>query len=263
MDIKIIVAAHKPYRIPEDSVYLPVHVGKALNPVDLGFPGDNTGEHISGKNKNYCELTGLYWAWKNLEADAVGLAHYRRHFTVKGIPGYKLNGKWESVLTGRQAEALLARAPVILPNKRRYFIETGESHYAHAHQGEALDMTRSIIRETAPEYADSFEDVMKRTWAHMFNMFIMRKDILDAYCEWLFGILFLLEERLDISGYSANDARVFGYISEMLLDVWLKKNGHPTAEIHAMFMEKQDWIGKSRGFLYRKLFAKRRRPRGV
>ena len=61
MNIKIIVAAHKPYQMPKDNIYLPLHVGRE-GKSDIGFQGDNTGENISEKNVNYCELTGLYWA---------------------------------------------------------------------------------------------------------------------------------------------------------------------------------------------------------
>ena len=82
MNIKILVAAHKQYWMPEDSVYLPLHVGAEGKP-DLGYTKDNTGENISAKNPNFCELTGLYWAWKNLEADYVGLVHYRRYLPVR------------------------------------------------------------------------------------------------------------------------------------------------------------------------------------
>ena len=87
MDIKVIVATHKPYAMPADDMYLPLQVG-AEGKEPIGFTGDNTGEHISAKNATFCELTGLYWAWKNLEADYIGLAHYRRHFagSKKGEP---------------------------------------------------------------------------------------------------------------------------------------------------------------------------------
>ena len=71
-DLKIIIATHKRYQMPSDEIYLPVHVGRALNSVWIGTPlmeyiGDNTGDNISSKNRNYCELTALYWAWKNLD----------------------------------------------------------------------------------------------------------------------------------------------------------------------------------------------------
>ena len=75
--------------MPNDDMYIPLHVGaegkkdKQGNPLDLGYQKDNTGENISELNASYCELTGLYWAWKNLDADFIGLSHYRRHFSLK------------------------------------------------------------------------------------------------------------------------------------------------------------------------------------
>ena len=79
MDIKILVATHKKYWMPKDDIYFPIHVGRE-GKADLGYIGDNTGDNISAKNANYCELTGLYWAWKNLKCDYIGLCHYRRYF---------------------------------------------------------------------------------------------------------------------------------------------------------------------------------------
>ena len=73
------VATHKKYWMPEDEVYLPLHVG-AEGKADLGYTKDNTGDNISVKNPNYCELTGMYWAWKNLNCEYIGLCHYRRYF---------------------------------------------------------------------------------------------------------------------------------------------------------------------------------------
>ena len=90
MDIKVIVAAHKPYRMPQDSMYLPLQVGRALADQDLGWQGDNTGDNISLKNPYYCELTGLYWAWKNLKADAIGLVHYRRFLRGGGKTNFNM-----------------------------------------------------------------------------------------------------------------------------------------------------------------------------
>ena len=95
-EIKILVAAHKLYWMPNDSVYMPIHVGRE-GKADLGYVGDNTGDNISAKNPNYCELTALYWAWKNLEADYVGLVHYRRYFTNKEVRN--IEEKKQQVLT--------------------------------------------------------------------------------------------------------------------------------------------------------------------
>ena len=89
MDIKILVAAHKKYWMPDDDVYMPLHVG-AEGKASLGYTPDNTGDNISAKNPNYCELTGLYWAWKNLECQYIGLCHLSPVLWTQGAyEGYR------------------------------------------------------------------------------------------------------------------------------------------------------------------------------
>ena len=93
---------------------------------------------------------------------------------------------------------------------------------------------------------------MSRTTGHRFNMFIMKKDKFDAYCAWLFDILFELENRLDISTYNKNDSRVFGFVSERLLDVWIETNDIAYKNIPYVFMENQNWLVKGGNFIKRK-----------
>ena len=194
-NIKIIVATHKKYPMPEDELYLPLHVGaegktdKNGNELNLGYQKDNTGENISTKNPSFCELTGLYWAWKNLEYDYIGLAHYRRHFANKS----KSKNIFDRVIKKNDIEPMLDKVKVFVPKKRRYYIETLYSHYAHTHYAEQLDKTREIIVEKYPDYIESYDKVIKHTYGYMFNMMIMKKDLLDSYCGWLFDILFELE----------------------------------------------------------------------
>ena len=236
MNLRIVVAAHKPYPMPSGDIHLPLLVGAAGKPSIDGFRRDDEGENISARNANWCELTGLYWAWKNLEADAIGLVHYRRHF--KAAP--------------ERIAALLEHHDIILPRRRRYFIETNYSHYAHAHHAVDLDLTRTILQGRHPECVAAFDRVMRRTGGHRFNMLVMKREALDAYCTWLFGILFELERRLDISSYSRNDARVFGFVAERLLDVWLEANGRDYAELPVRNLESQHWPRKIANFLLRK-----------
>ena len=239
--LKIIVAAHKPYWMPEDACSLPLQVGSAGELPIGDWQRDDAGENISAKNANWCELTGLYWAWKNLKADAVGLVHYRRHF--KANP--------------ERIAALLERHDIILPRKRNYFIETNYSQYAHAHHAVDLDLTRTILAERHPDSLVAFDRVMKRTGGHRFNMLVMKRATLDAYCTWLFDILFELEKRLDISSYSTNDARVFGFVAERLLDVWLEATGRTFAELPVRNLESQHWPRKIANFLLRKFRGRR------
>ena len=112
MNVKIIIAIHKPYWIPADDVYFPLHVGKE-GKQDIGFVGDNAGDHISDRNGTFCELTGLYWAWKNLQADYAGLVHYRRYFTKR--ERYQNVSKREEILSRPDWERILAESPAIAP----------------------------------------------------------------------------------------------------------------------------------------------------
>jgi len=251
MNIKLLVAAHKEYPMPEDSMYLPIHVGKELSSLYLPWQGDNTGEHISVKNPNYCELTALYWAWKNLDADVIGLAHYRRHFTMHK-PSRFCKNKFPYLLKSTDVECILKSTSVILPKPRNYIIETNYSHFVHAHPAESLELTKKIIETKHPEYLPFFEQVMNRTTAHRFNMLIMKKDIFDNYCSWLFDILFSLEQQLDISSYNAYNQRIFGFISERLLDVYLEANRISYKELPVLFMEQEHWLKKGAAFLKRK-----------
>ena len=254
MSIKIIVATHKKYQMPEDPMYIPVHVG-AEGKNDLGYLKDNTGDNISTKNKNYCELTGLYFMWKNMEADYKGLVHYRRHFVSPTARGTKQ----ERIIKSTELTEILKTTDIVLPKKREYFIENTYDQYAHAHHHEDLDETRKIIEEKYPDYIPNFDKVMKLTSGHRFNMMIMKSDILDEYLTWLFDILFELEKRVDISAYSANDSRIFGFVSERLLDVWLYTKGYSYKELPYAFMEKQNWFVKGGRFILRKLGFKKDR----
>lgn len=256
MNIKILVAAHKPYWMPNDDVYMPIHVGRE-GKGDLGFVGDNTGDNISVKNPNYCELTAIYWAWKNLDADYIGLVHYRRYFTKKEVR--KVESKRDQILSHQDWEALLSKTPVVVGDKRNYYIETNRSHYINAHpSSDCLYAMEDIIKEWHPDYVVALETVSNRTWAHMFNMFVMRRDLYDKFCEWMFPILEEVEKRVDISDYSPYEARVYGFISELMLDIWIEANHISYAEQNVSFMEKQNWIKKGGKFLWRKFGLKKR-----
>ena len=74
--IHISVACHKPSRLPENPLLVPVQVNSANAGKRMDMAHDDEGENISLKNPEYCELTAQYWEWKNVEADYYGLCHY-------------------------------------------------------------------------------------------------------------------------------------------------------------------------------------------
>jgi hypothetical protein len=255
-DVKIIIATHKKYQMPVDEMYIPLQVGKE-GKESLGYKEDNIGDNISIKNPQFCELTGLYWAWKNLEADYIGLVHYRRYFTNARKVPKKEEDKFRCILSSEDVTKILDNTDIILPKKRNYYIENLYSHYEHTMYVEPLDETRKIIEEKYPKYVEEFDKLHKRTSAHMFNMFIMKKEILNEYCTWLFDILFELEKRIDVSQYDAFHTRFFGRVSELLLDVWINMNGLKYEEVKVMDMQNVNWWKKGTSFLIAKFTGKK------
>lgn len=253
LDIKVLVVTHKEYWMPSDPMYKPIWVGNKDN-VPEGFLQDDAGENIAEKNPYYCELTALYWAWKNLDAEYLGLVHYRRHFTRKG----RKRNKQKRVLAQHQMETLLNKSPVLLPKPRHYWIETNWNQYAHAHNEKDLQALRRVVSRREPEYLSAFDRVMKRTWGHRFNMMVLQKELFKKYCAWLFGILFELEPDIPYHLYDEYNQRVFGFIGERLLDVWIDGMELDYLEVGYTFTERQLWIKKWGRFLKRKFYGNKR-----
>lgn len=249
MDVKILIALHKPFWVPNDDVYFPLALGgKKIS--NTAVVTDDTGENISAKNDNYCELTGLYWAWKNLRCDYVGLCHYRRYFARNNRGS--LFEKRTKILGRKEYEKLLQQYDIILPQKRHYYIETVRSQYEHAHYKKDLEITQMILNRLYPEYSTSFNIVMNSRSLYILNMFVMSKSLFDEYCQWLFPILFEAEEKIDVRSYSNYEARVFGFLAERLFNVWLEKKQLKRIEVPVAVLEPVNWKRKVINFLARK-----------
>ncbi|KRL02142.1 capsular biosynthesis protein [Liquorilactobacillus capillatus DSM 19910] len=243
--------------MPKDSIYVPVQVGSNEENFK-GFHRDNTGENISSKNKNYCELTAQYWGWKNRNVDVKGLVHYRRFFSNGKTNFFKSKqAKFNDIMNRETLKDLITKHEMILPRKRNYYIETSWSHYKHAHHIEGLEAARAVLVEQYPEYVSVFDEVVNRKEVHMFNMLVARAPIFDEYTTWLFSVLTEVEKRVDISDYSDYEKRILGFVSEILVDVWVEKNKIDYVELPVMFMEKQHWMKKIAAFLFRKFGGKK------
>lgn len=248
-NIKIIVATHKKYQMPTDNMYLPLHVGRE-GKEDLGYVGDNSGINISKKNSSWCELTGLYWAWKNLNCDYLGLVQYRRHFMKK-----RKGGTFDSILTKEEAEQLLNKADIVVPKHRNYLIMNLEEHfngYDFTIDSD-IDNIRKAIHDVSPEYDGAFNTVMRRKIAHMFNMFIMKKTLVDQFCEWEFSVLEYFEKLI-----GPNRGRLVGYVAEQLIDVWIEKNGYSYIECDVVYMDSKNNLYRKIDYLCRKFGIKHR-----
>ncbi|MGN0346908.1 MAG: DUF4422 domain-containing protein [Lachnospiraceae bacterium] len=229
MDTKIFVMTHKKYEELSLEGYISLHVGRE-GKEDLGYLGDNTGDSISERNASFCELTGLYWVWKNQHCDIAGLAHYRRFLSENGQP-----------LTKVCIEKYLENYDCILPYSfaiaRSGKEESICAQYCRIHYPIDYHILRGEVKKQSPEYQPTFDFCMQRGMLSVGNMIITRKEILDAYCEWLFPILFEVEKKVDISDYDSYQKRIFGFMSERLLRVWLLHHNYRILETDFLLRE--------------------------
>lgn len=212
MRTSILVATHKPDKVYADSIYTPIHVGRAISNYKkemAGMIGDDTGENISEKNPSYCELTATYWAWKNLlDVDFIGLCHYRRYF--------------ETQFTEEIVHNIMREYDVVLP------IPYLNDHYLETKLARILTMEDEIIllktiNKLYPEYE---RDVIHYLYDFVdipYNMFLMSKSTFSGYASFLFNILEECEKLMKPLPYS-NSARRLGYIGEFLLPIYCLHN---------------------------------------
>ena len=235
---KILLCCHKKSVLPHDDIFLPIHAGKALSNIDLSIQGDNEAlgkicDNISKKNKSYCELTALYWAWKNIETlypqlEYIGLNHYRRYFDfsnkakkllehkdVLHIEDYSLAGLYNLSL---ENTVITAKKPTLpLP----VFID-----YERNHIKEDYEILKAAVRDNFPEYYYSFCYIFELHNEYApYNMFIMPIALFKEYCTWLFALLAIVERKIDLSTRNDYQGRVFGFMGERLLNVFLYKKG--------------------------------------
>lgn len=260
MDVKIIVCCHKEAYVPKGDIYLPIHVGKQNSHVTLPYIGDNTGDNISELNGLYCEMTGMYWAWKNIKADYVGLCHYRRYFSFdkkcslistlrpcyKKImrllhslssqiynDGYftgKFNVHSEQELSylcqkfeadiykfiGENPDVnVFALKPICIGSESVYMkmgLYAGDWH---------IKKVLKIVKEMYPTYYESFSETLSSNTLYYANMILLKKELLDEYCEFVFNVLekhlsACLNEGMYNSLEEGAISRLSGYISEIL-----------------------------------------------
>ena len=242
-DIKIFVVCHKPSFVPENPYLFPIQVGTALSKSRLdGMLHDDEGDNISSKNKSYCELTAQYWAWKNIEADYYGFFHYRRYFSFD--PDLTRDDGWGNIAYERITEKvleeiklqpnamrdLIQKYDVISVKGRRYprikqkgnalnvYQEYGIADFQHRAD---LDVVLDVLGEKYPEFKQVADEYMHSNVAYECNMFIMKREVYHAYCQWLFNILFEAEKRIDMTWYSVEEYRVMGYLAERLCGIYL------------------------------------------
>lgn len=241
-NIKIFTSYHKKCELLKNKYIYPIQVGVDVNGVVYeNSLHDNTGENISKKNAQYCELTAQYWAWKNENADYYGFFHYRRYLSFNTEKTYTADS-WGNVcepflstkLTKKYCwdessiQNLVEKYDLILPqlkdirtmphmgkNMREQYTAEGTLHRRD------LDIMLEVIKERYPtflKYAESYENGHK---TYFNNMFCMKKEIFESYSNWLFDILEGCVKRGNYADYSTEALRTPGHLAERLLNIYV------------------------------------------
>lgn len=246
--IKILVCYHKPEHLFQNGILQPVHLGRALarragaGPSMLnGMPGDDTGDNISELNPKFCEMTGLYWAWRNYAAlgdpDYFGLMHYRRvlDFASPHPTGVShVDGPGEvspqSIAPENIARVMAncdvcAKSPVAITYRdqddNRHFYSVVQQ-YNDTHADRYLEEAFAEAVKMYPEYEPHAAEYLQSINHYICNMNVMRRDIFFNYAEWIFSILFRMERRIDYTR-PGQDIRVISYLSERLTGLYLTR----------------------------------------
>lgn len=264
-NIKILVCCHKPCALPpnSDGIFLPIHVGAAISDVDMGMQRDDQVngqpcDNISAKNRSYCELTAIYWAWKNIKklypgVEYIGLNHYRRFFTekehtagirflsfkVSSLLKFALGKNVPSVFVPNKviSSSMLGKYTVLLRKTVEKGISNGKGifcteatrlNFGNMHDffnvvGRAnIDFLGEAVRKTRPEYFRPFQETLASRSFCYANMFIMPYALFCEYCEFVFAVLFAVEQEASVQGFYVDIIqercanRLFGYFGEIL-----------------------------------------------
>ena len=209
-------------------------------------PQSPTCPNISTLNPYFCELTAMYWAWKNLDSDYYGLFHYRRVFDLKfDEKNYKNEPITIPLMSFKKIEQQFGLEPqlatqtiskydiIVSARYKDHHIDSKNNldyenmciyeHYKNAHNIRDLDVCINHINEHYPQMRESMQKTLytKPVRWSIANMFIMKKELYFEYCEWIFDVLFGVQDKIDYKSYDTHAARVFGFLAERLLNIWV------------------------------------------
>lgn len=148
----------------------------------VGIFDDDGLDTISTENRRLCELTGIYYIWKNIvnhdeSPDIIGYCHYRRHFL--------LPDNWQMLFADEE------RIDVLLPTPL-FVTPSLAENFKFRHHSPAWDAMMTEMKERYPEYYDAAVKFFDDGLYSPCNMFVTRKEIFIQFCEWIFPILFKL-----------------------------------------------------------------------
>ena len=84
----------------------------------------------------------------------------------------------------------------------------------------------------APDYIEAAERLESGKYYHAYNMFIMRREVLENYCAWLFPILAYCEVRCREKAEPYQN-RYIGFLAERLMAIYFLHHEEHYKIVHA------------------------------
>lgn len=248
VDVGVYVVTHKDaklYTLPDG--YKIIYAGHALAKKYFGYAGDDTGDNISQLNPFLDEVTVLYWIWKNTKHTHAGIVHYRRFFT-SDIKQKTFDA--EKILSAAEILSILSDYDIIVQNEGISTRSQRDMMIFSTGQPDLVKVAEKIIRNhlvrRQPGYLGAFDDVLSGLTLFFGGMYITRRNIFNAYCEWLFSFIIdatkEIRDKIEINGKSLEEmshdySRIAGFFAERMLTIWLMKNHLRIKTLPTMFRE--------------------------
>lgn len=181
----------------------PIQAGAALSEMRIAGVLDNTGENISDKNKQYCEMSAVYWIWKNTKHDWTGIEHYRRHLHI-------------------QPEMLQDDVDAILPLPYMSYPNT-VTQFRRFVSEDVLQLLLQALQELHPKQYEAYRKILYGTYQYTYNMQCTRREVFEDYCKWFFEITEYMENKAEQVPEIKN-TRALSYVAEVLTNLYFMHN---------------------------------------
>ncbi len=189
----------------------PIQAGAALASSHIAEITDDTGDNISERNRMYCEMSAVYWVWKNTDHDWVGIEHYRRHLLVK---------PW--MLTS-EVDAIMPLPYICYPHEaaqfRRFVSE------------DVLQALLRALKQLHPDQYEEYKSILYGQYQYTYNLVCARRDVFRAYCGWFFEITQLMETMAD-EVPEIRETRALSYVAEVLTNLYFMSHQQELKILH-------------------------------
>ncbi len=197
----------------------PIQAGAALSNITISEYRDNTGINISEKNRMYCEMTAVYWVWKNTDHDWVGIEHYRRHLLVK--PEMLLD----------DIDVIMPLPYICYPHEAAQFLRFTTEN--------VLCALLKALKDLHPDEYEDYLAILYGKYQYTYNLLCARRYVFDNYSRWFFEITEYMEKTMGGDVPELLETRAFSYVAEVLTNIYFM---HHQKELRICHAEKAIYI---------------------